>query len=392
MIPSQHDIAHVLVRFAAALLPSSMRQWGQAMRHELEAIDAGDSPVRYAFGCVIGAIHAAAGFHFAPPETGKGEGNMESGSRFWMRAPLIAGVCAAIATGLGVVHLMLADAPVRYSIMNLAALAIGFACVGVSAVLARRYRVPDAVIVLAAAVAILATAMLGKSADGTTRWVSLAGVSIQPSLILVPVLAMCFARTRSIAATLGIVIAATALALQPDRAMTGALGLAMVALLAFCRERNAVIAAAVAAGAFGVAMLQPDRQPAVPHVDQIFYTAFDAHALAGAAVVAGALVMLVPAMSGWAGDRANRTSHAVFGAMWLAIIAAAALGNYPTPLVGYGGSAIIGYVLCLLGWPARANRALGADGVEDQSRPRRRSSHHAMRSAMRFSAPRSVGV
>ena len=306
-----------------------------------------------------------------------------------MRAPVIAGACAAIATGLGVVHLVLADAPARYSIMNLAALAIGFACVGVSAVLARRYRVPGAVVVLVAAIAILATAMLGQSADGTTRWVSLAGVSIQPSLILVPVLAMCFARTRSIAATLGIVIAATALALQPDRAMTGALAPAMVALPPCRRERIAVI---LAAGAFGVAMFRPDRQPAVPHVDQILYTAFDVHALAGAAVVTGACVMLVPALAGWAGDRANRSSHAVFGAMWLAIIAAAALGNYPTPLVGYGGSAIIGYVLCLLGWPARANTALEADGIGDQPRSRRRSSHHAMRSAMRFSRPRSVGA
>lgn len=392
MIPSQHDIARGLVRVAAAILPSRMSQWGQAMRHELEAIDAGDSPVRYAFGCVIGAIHAAAGFHFAPPEVREGEGNMESGNSFSMRTPVVAGVCAASATGLGVVHLALADAPARYSIMNLAALAIGFACVGVSAVLARRYRVPDAVIVLVAAVAILATATLGKSADGTTRWVSLAGVSIQPSLILVPVLAMCFARTRSIAATLGIVIAATALALQPDRAMTGALALATVALLAFRRERNAAIAASVAAGAFGVAMLRPDRQPAVPHVDQILYTAFDAHALAGAAVVTGMCVMLVPAMAGWAWDRANRASHAVFGAMWLAIIAAAALGNYPTPLVGYGGSAIIGYVLCMLGWPTRASMALGAGDVADQPRSRRRSSHQAMRSAMRFSKPRSVGV
>jgi hypothetical protein len=37
------------------------------------------------------------------------------------------------------------------------------------------------------------------------------------------------------------------------------------------------------------------------------------------------------------------------------VIVAAALGNYPTPLVGYGGSAIIGYVVSLLGLPPRTN-------------------------------------
>jgi hypothetical protein len=33
---------------------------------------------------------------------------------------------------------------------------------------------------------------------------------------------------------------------------------------------------------------------------------------------------------------------------------AAALGNYPTPIVGYGGSAIIGYALSLLALPKLA--------------------------------------
>lgn len=397
MIPSQHDIARVLVRVAAAILPSRMSQWGQAMRHELEAIDAGESPVRYALGCVLGALHAAASFHVAQLKTGQGEMDMgeaamDSGGRFPGRSHVIGGICAAIATGLGIVYMTLADAPARYLIMNLAALAVGFACVGVSATLARRYRAPDAAIVLAASVCLLASALLGTTVDGATRWVSLAGVFIQPSLILVPLLAMCFVRAPSGGAALGIVITAIALAMQPDRGMAGALALAMAVLFAIRRERHAAIATAAAAVAFGITMLRPDRQPAMPHVDQILHTAFDVHPLAGGAVVLGACVMLVPAFACWAGRHTNRTSGAVFGAMWLAIIAAAALGNYPTPLVGYGGSAIIGYVLCMLGWPARASMALGSGDVADQPRSRRRSSHHAMRSAMRFSTPRSVGV
>jgi hypothetical protein len=51
----------------------------------------------------------------------------------------------------------------------------------------------------------------------------------------------------------------------------------------------------------------------------------------------------------------------VFGAAWLAVVAAAALGNYPTPLVGYGGSAILGYLISLIGLPPRA-AAAAADG------------------------------
>ena len=84
------------------------------------------------------------------------------------------------------------------------------------------------------------------------------------------------------------------------------------------------------------------------------------HALAGAAVWAGSLPLLVPAPVGWYQDRADRDSHALFGALWLAGIVAAALGNYPTPLVGYGSSAIIGYLLALLALPTLAGVHAGA--------------------------------
>ena len=49
---------------------------------------------------------------------------------------------------------------------------------------------------------------------------------------------------------------------------------------------------------------------------------------------------------------------AVFGATWLAVIAFAVVGNYPTPLVGYGSSAILGYCLMtsMLDDPADADR------------------------------------
>ena len=57
-------------------------------------------------------------------------------------------------------------------------------------------------------------------------------------------------------------------------------------------------------------------------------------------------------------------TYAAFGAVWLAVILAAALGNYPTPLVGYSGSAILGYLLSLLGLPPRpAIRSIGRDGA-----------------------------
>jgi hypothetical protein len=106
----------------------------------------------------------------------------------------------------------------------------------------------------------------------------------------------------------------------------------------------------------------------MPFVDQIFYTSFAVHPLAGFAVVAGTVLMLVPAIAGYFCDSDHRPIYATFGAVWLAVILAAALGNYPTPLVGYSGSAILGYLISLLGLPpGPATRSIARDDAAAQS-------------------------
>ena len=105
---------------------------------------------------------------------------------------------------------------------------------------------------------------------------------------------------------------------------------------------------------FATTFARADTLPAAAYVDQILYSSFDVHVMAGAAVLGGSALLLIPAIMGWRSDPAHRETYAVFGAVWLAAIVAAALGNYPTPIVGYGGSAIIGYALSLLALPKQA--------------------------------------
>ena len=57
------------------------------------------------------------------------------------------------------------------------------------------------------------------------------------------------------------------------------------------------------------------------------------------------VTMLVPAAAGLRGGTPQPEVFAMFGATWLAVITFAIVGNYPTPLVGYGSSAILGYCL-----------------------------------------------
>jgi hypothetical protein len=356
---------------AVAILPRPVRPWGQAMRCEVEAIADAKSALSFAIGCLGFALREAVIFHILSPlhlplAAAAGALSSQGGLAMTIRDDLLLrprrmiALCAVAATGLGLAYMSMADAPPRYLAINAAALVLGLIVVGITASMARSVRVSADVACVALGVMMLLVSLSGERVDGAARWVSLGGLSVQPSLLFLPILATGFAGFRSRTATLGIVIAALALALQPDRAMSGALAAGLAVLALIRGERNVLIALAASILGFVVALSRPDTLPAVPYVDEILYSSFDVHPAAGLAVLAGAALMLLPAIIGCIYDAGRRETYAVCGAVWLAIIIAAALGNYPTPVVGYGGSAIIGYVLTLLGLPKR----VGIEAVE----------------------------
>jgi cell division protein FtsW (lipid II flippase) len=271
-------------------------------------------------------------------------------------------VAATLATGLGIAVMAAGGAPVSYAIINAAALVIGMALLAI--VLRQRGDSPrpDGAFILAAAAGLLATAMLGITIDGAARWVRIGAVSLQPGLILLPVMIVAFARRTDGAATLGLVVAALALALQPDRAMAGTLvaGLAVVAIQRPNRQTLAALAAAI--GGFCVTLLRPDVLPATAFVEHVVIDAFALSAVAGGALVTGAMLLILPAL-------ARSDAALAFAVTWIAILVAAMLGNYPTPLLGYGGSGIIGYLLSLAALPRQVGTARDETGVENTAPP-----------------------
>lgn len=265
----------------------------------------------------------------------------------------VGAICAIGAVALGLAYLTLAGAPTRYMLVNAAALAIGFLLFGLASPLAQADNRTRAVVTLALALLLLLATLFGRSVEGATRWFQIGGLTIQPSLILLPLLAVNFARSHGPLATVGVGIAAVALAIQPDRAMAAALAAAMLALVFRQQDRRPLVALAISLAALAVTMARPDTQGAVPFVDQIFYTAFLVGPLAGLAVVTGAVLLPLPGLLRQSGQAPG--ASAAFAAVWAAIVIAALIGNYPTPLVGYGGSAIIGYMLTLAAFPRRAD-------------------------------------
>jgi cell division protein FtsW (lipid II flippase) len=268
------------------------------------------------------------------------------------------GVASAIgAVGLGLAYLAAAGAPVQYLAVNAGTLVIGL--LGVTAW--KKWAQPAVTVAGLAAFAIglslLATALFGHSLDGATRWVRIGPLSLQPGLILTPLLAVLVSRDRSLWATTGVIIAAAALALQPDRATAGALAAGMAALALTKQDRRVLTALFATGAAFTVALVRPDTLPAQPFVERVLFTAFETNLAAGIAVWIGVKWLLIPAIAGRVLDPENTPTYAVFGAVWLGIIAASALGNYPTPLVGYGASSILGYVLSLAALSGRPQNA-----------------------------------
>jgi hypothetical protein len=298
------------------------------------------------------------------PHPSTPRGRMKDATR-GQRLPRTTGIaCAVGATGAGILYMAMAGAPATYIAINGLALVMGLGAVGLAWTAGRDRHLPGGMVLVLGA-ALLATALFGLRADGAARWVRVGGTSVQVSLVVLPTMLVSFARHRERYSTLGVAVAALALAVQPDRAMAGVLASAVAVLAVSTRDPRALLALAGAATGFAATLLRPDTLPAAPYVDQVLYTAFDTGILAGLAVTCGALLLAVPALLGWRYDPDHREVHAVFGTIWLGAVVAAALGNYPTPLVGYGGSAILGYALSLSLIPPKRHHAAAEARVGD---------------------------
>jgi hypothetical protein len=283
-------------------------------------------------------------------------------------SPFAIGLAAAAgAVALGWVYLFLAGAPSRMLLLNPASLLVALAAVMVARSAAALGPQAGKLALMAMAGAIVATALFGQAADNVSRWVSIGGITLQPGLMLVPAIAVAFAAGRSRWAGSAVAIAALGLALQPDRAMAGALAASVAVTAVLRRDSLSLTVLGAALAAFITTLLRSDPLQAVPFVEGVMASAFAVGPVAGMCVLAGSALLLAPLHA--ASDPQTRPRLLAFAVLWSAVLAAAALGNYPTPLVGFGGSAIVGYLLsvAMLRLPARSAYASGAG---EAARPR----------------------
>lgn len=319
------------------LVPDHRERWARAMTAEMAAIENSRDAMAFAWGCLI----ACCRFRLEPNISSAATGSSIVKDRF-----VILTFAPGILAGLiGLAYLHLSAAPLSMLIVNGGAIAAG--CL-LALLLRRAVRDRGSVITasaLAGAFILFGTAIFGYAIEDARRWLLVGPFFIQTSLILLPLIAICFARMQNRRTTLAVMVAAVAMAVQPDRAMA-AMIFVTVAVVGVMRPNRLTFGASLfCAVTFAATLLLPDRLPAVPFVDHILWSAFAIDFRVGLALWAGCLLLVCPTA---VVPKAERTvAHYVFAACWLTLIAAAATGAYPTPMVGYGASAIIGYFLSL---------------------------------------------
>ncbi|MEH6660590.1 MAG: hypothetical protein V7679_02990 [Parasphingorhabdus sp.] len=255
-------------------------------------------------------------------------------------------ISGAAAGLIGLAYLLVSGAPQTKILVNGAAIVIGIL---LALSLRLSLRATDRVVTATAMIGafiLLGTAIFGYAIEDARRWLLIGPFFIQTSLILLPLIAVCFARVQNVRTTVAVLVAAFAMAAQPDRAMAAMLFVA-VAVVSMMRPNRLTASAAIfCAMTFATTLLLPDRLPAVPFVDHILWTAFDIGLWAGLALWAGCLLLVCPII--FVPKTERTVVHYTLASCWLALITAAAVGAYPTPIVGYGASAIIGYFLSLI--------------------------------------------
>lgn len=257
-----------------------------------------------------------------------------------MKARLVSLVPLALPVLAGLAYLWLVGAPRTYPAINAAALAVASVlALGAPAIETPRARRMVALVLIALLFLPLAT---GPHVNGIARWLPLGSFAVHSGALVFPALVVLAARDEDYAPPM-LLAALLAATLQPDAATSLAVMLAAVGLYTARDDWRMVPVAGIAFFASLVAGLRGEL-PAQPFVERVLvHLALEAPAGAFALALAllASFFLLAHAL---AAERSVR--HGLAGGFF-GFCLAALVSNYPTILVGYGASPILGFGLAI---------------------------------------------
>ncbi|HEU0077381.1 MAG TPA: hypothetical protein VFQ76_07010, partial [Longimicrobiaceae bacterium] len=212
--------------------------------------------------------------------------------------------------------------------------------------------------------------LLDPGMQGVHRWVRLGPVRLHAAAVLLPLLLAALAtleRARGWwASALVAAVVALALLLQPDAAQATAFAAgSMVLLLPGAGGRLPRLAGLLPLPLLAVlASRRDDPLAPVPHVEEILGLA--AGLGAGWGVAAAASLALLPAPFLLAGRGAGSRVGLALAAYVAVTCLAPLAGSFPVPVMGYGVSPIVGYLLGVAGFlRAAAPREAAGAGLRE---------------------------
>lgn len=202
-----------------------------------------------------------------------------------------------------------------------------------------------------AAVLLLAAAVLlgGVEIDGAWRWLRVGPVLLHPASLVGSLLLLALARAAG-SALCAVLAGATVLCfgVGNDGAASLAFALGLSGLLPGERQHWKTLLPLCVLAWCMVAWgwTRPDSLAPVPYVEEIVARTWSASALLGAAAALLLAMLPLPFLLA-AREAGKRGARYALAGFWAGLVLAGLLGNYPIPVIGYGASPVIGWVLAL---------------------------------------------
>ncbi len=265
-----------------------------------------------------------------------------------LRSPACLGMSGlAGAVFVGIAFMLSHGAPIAGVATNLVSLCLGLAVAWVGNRLTPRpsFALP---VIVALALALLATAFFGNEIDGVRRWIAIGPVAIHVAMLTCPALLILYARSAaSLPGVAAMAIVASAIALQPDRGSALALFAAVLTVAAMRRSTADIMLAFVTLIGLAITLARSDPLSPVIFVEHVLADGWAASPLWGLALTAAATLLLLPLAAFAYVPNDSRAALAGWMAWTIGLLAASMLGDYPTPAIGIGASAIVGHGLAL---------------------------------------------
>jgi hypothetical protein len=249
----------------------------------------------------------------------------------WLAPPIV----GALAVLAGVAFLWVVGALPGMATRNVAAYAIGLA-IGFGALRLARWSWGVPVLLAGASLLILLT-LIGAEADGVRRWIGLGPVTLQPALVVVPMLVALAGNEQGRKWSPWLVVPAALIALQPDAASLAALAAAM-AVTTKKRDGLPMLAATIVATMLAsIALIGLATPPPAAFVEGTAATAWTSGAAATGLHLAAIVLMATAALS------AKNASGAAVAAYFLVSAAIAMFWAFPMPIAGAAPSHLLGF-------------------------------------------------